>query len=902
MNRGRYAHRSRGTIFGMRASRQMIDASIALVCLLLLAFGGMAAVDVTKSGDVANSVTSAVSSSPPDQTLYVQEGAPARSVARAALASTGVFVNDPSLAAGAASGTEPSIAVNPANPLEIAITRGFGWWNGGNNARLLHSTDGGINWTDQATIPPPPGAAGTAGCPCDQTIDFGRDGRLYGTFLLCVSGPSGCTSTSVATGSTTNAAQAASWSWNGNPAQLTSGTRTNVDQPWLLVNRDPTNANQDNAYVAYDDFGGGPTARVAVSYGANPVNITADNQAGTASPLVTNPGFRLATNPINGTVYALYEQSTGATQPKSVTYRINRSTDGGATWTLNGNADGLVVDTVNSDQAPGFKFGGVNALLGGIDHAAVDPGNGDVYVVYGADVSGGNQIRIRRLQANGSGGLAVGGANNVSTSTDSAMPSVAVLANGTIGVLYDSFDGNTSTGVPTFSAHLARSTNHGTSFTDTVLQTFQSPALPDSTQARQRVLGDFQQIKAVGNSFFGVYSGNRNGFGSTTSVIDPIFFSVPQNTQTALSSSANPSVFGQPVNFAATVTPPPDGGTAAFTIDGNALGLPVPVNTTTGVASSDFTSTLSVGSHAIKATYSGNDNFTSSSATLTQVVGRAPVATTIGSAPNPSLFGEPVTFTDTVCAAPPSTGPPVPPSGSVVFRDGATLLGSRSLSPGGGAHCAQATLTTPNLLPGTHVITAKYDGDGNYLPAGLETLSPSQSVGCATTLTGDIRGSINTKGPSTCILNATVRGAVIADHGALFIGNSTVRGAVSASHTTFVGVCGTRIGGALTVERSSRFVVIGDPDDDGCATNSIAGAVVLSANQGGAELIGNLIGGAVVVSNTRGTGPFPEDVAAEIEANTIGGALSCNGNVPPPINDGRPNTVRGARAGQCRLL
>ena len=72
-----------GTIFGIRASRQMIDASVALVCLLLLAFGGMAAADITQSGGVASSVPSAVSSSPPDQTLYVQEGAAARSVARA---------------------------------------------------------------------------------------------------------------------------------------------------------------------------------------------------------------------------------------------------------------------------------------------------------------------------------------------------------------------------------------------------------------------------------------------------------------------------------------------------------------------------------------------------------------------------------------------------------------------------------------------------------------------------------------------------------------------------------------------------------------------------------------------------------------------------------------------------
>ncbi|MBP0448700.1 hypothetical protein J5Y04_03970 [Kitasatospora sp. RG8] len=65
---------------------------------------------------------------------------------------------------------EPSIAINPANPHQIAITRfasaGSAW---NNNADLLYSSDGGITWTDEATIPVPPGVANTSGGPCDQT-------------------------------------------------------------------------------------------------------------------------------------------------------------------------------------------------------------------------------------------------------------------------------------------------------------------------------------------------------------------------------------------------------------------------------------------------------------------------------------------------------------------------------------------------------------------------------------------------------------------------------------------------------------------------------------------------------------------------------------------------------------
>jgi hypothetical protein len=36
-----------------------------------------------------------------------------------------------------------------------------------------------------------------------------------------------------------------------------------------------------------------------------------------------------------------------------------------------------------------------------------------------------------------------------------------------------------------------------------------------------------------------------------------------------------------------------------------------------------------------------------------------------------------------------------------------------------------------------------------------------------------------------------------------------------------------------------------------------------------------------------------------IEGNKITGPLSCSGNTPPPTDGGYPNTVTGARSGQC---
>jgi hypothetical protein len=76
--------------------------------------------------------------------------------------------------------------------------------------------------------------------------------------------------------------------------------------------------------------------------------------------------------------------------------------------------------------------------------------------------------------------------------------------------------------------------------------------------------------------------------------------------------------------------------------------------------------------------------------------------------------------------------------------------------------------------------------------------------------------------------------------------------------------------------------------------------VTLSGNQGSVELGGNQIGGRVIISNnvTGGSG----ESGVEVEGNHIGGTLSCSGNTPPPTNDGQPNTVTGARTGQCTGL
>src|SRR5262249_50070131 len=73
---------------------------------------------------------------------------------------------------------------------------------------------------------------------------------------------------------------------------------------------------------------------------------------------------------------------------------------------------------------------------------------------------------------------------------------------------------------------------------------------------------------------------------------------------------------------------------------------------------------------------------------------------------NVSGLNQPVTFTATVSSVPPATRTP---TGTVLFRDSSTVLGTALLDATG-----RAVLTTSVLSAGTHIITASYNGDENF--------------------------------------------------------------------------------------------------------------------------------------------------------------------------------------------
>src|SRR5207247_10709391 len=74
-----------------------------------------------------------------------------------------------------------------------------------------------------------------------------------------------------------------------------------------------------------------------------------------------------------------------------------------------------------------------------------------------------------------------------------------------------------------------------------------------------------------------------------------------------------------------------------------------------------------------KAVYSGDNNFSADSTTITQTVNQATPTVTLTSSANPSTFEQNVTFKAKVDNASHT------PTGSVTFYDGATSLGNVSL-------------------------------------------------------------------------------------------------------------------------------------------------------------------------------------------------------------------------------
>ena len=274
-----------------------------------------------------------------------------------------------------------------------------------------------------------------------------------------------------------------------------------------------------------------------------------------------------------------------------------------------------------------------------------------------------------------------------------------------------------ATGTPAPTVQWQVSTDGGVTFTD----------IPGATSTTLTFAADMSQN---GNLYRAVFT---NASGSVMSGTATLTVNTAGAT-TAVTSSRNPTVFGQAVTFTATVGAASGTPTGTVTFLDGAASISQPATLDSTGAATFTTSSLAVGNHAITASYSGDNTFNAnSSSPFTQIVQLDVSSVTVNASPNPSVFGQPVVVSATVSATSPGSGTP---TGTVTFLDGLTSLGNANLVNG------QASFTLSSLTTGLHSLMATYGGDGSFSQNSGVAGQTVQKASTSTSLTSSANPSI----------------------------------------------------------------------------------------------------------------------------------------------------------------
>ena len=267
-------------------------------------------------------------------------------------------------------------------------------------------------------------------------------------------------------------------------------------------------------------------------------------------------------------------------------------------------------------------------------------------------------------------------------------------------------------------------------------------------------------------------------------------------TVVSVFSSEDPSNYGDPVTFTATVagSGPTPTGTVQFyyiyyTYTGShqvghkiAIGKPL---TLSGGSASISTSSLT-GTNSIMAAYSGDNNYSRKYGYLPdgQTVNPLSSTTTVSSSANPASAGQSITFTATV------TGQGGTPTGKVHFLVDNQDFGSVTLTNGHATSKATSTLGG-----GDHTVTAKYSGSPGF-QSSTGSLEGGQSVwGGAVPTTTTVVSNSNPSSPGESVtFTATVTGqggtptgTVVFASGGVTIGTRTLSGGSANFSTSTLG-------------------------------------------------------------------------------------------------------------------
>jgi autotransporter-associated beta strand protein len=188
-------------------------------------------------------------------------------------------------------------------------------------------------------------------------------------------------------------------------------------------------------------------------------------------------------------------------------------------------------------------------------------------------------------------------------------------------------------------------------------------------------------------------------------------------TTTTLTADHNPSVYGQPITFTATVSPElgtgPISTSDTITLKVNGSAVSTKAIDASGVAKFTFnavgspTLPVSATPYAIEADFNGDAIYLTSNATLSQTVNKDNSVSNLSADVTSPVFGQTIHVSVTVSASTPGSGTP---TGNVVFTLDSTAQSPVALVNG------VATLTLPSLQA-NHIVGVSYVGDSNFNPS-----------------------------------------------------------------------------------------------------------------------------------------------------------------------------------------
>ena len=394
-----------------------------------------------------------------------------------------------SLSGEAEQDSEPSLAVDSANPQRMVGTAFTPDPMGTGFAPIFVSADSGLTWTLRSTVP-------SSNITGDISVDFGRNGRLYGGILKV---PGGLLLNILRT----------SDAFATTPMDVVSN-RSNVDQPFV---RSQSVGTRDHVYIGSNDFDatGGKTATVDVSLDGAATTPQFDKvrieRRGTGSAGQDGPQIRPASHP-DGTVYAVFYGWRSFSSSRRVTSDVVVVRDDGG----GGGSSPFSALVDPSDSLPGrlvakgvtFVWSAMlgNQRTGGDLAIAVDPTDSRTVYLAWAGLSGNDfTLHVRRSTDGGN----TWSANDLRTKPLAINPGLAVNAQGTVCFLCQQLKGTGAS--RRWVTTIERSPDGGATWQSSVLANV--PATTPAPQF-QPYIGDYAGLTSVGNDFFGIFSANNS--------------------------------------------------------------------------------------------------------------------------------------------------------------------------------------------------------------------------------------------------------------------------------------------------------------------------------------------------------------------------------------------------------